>query len=111
MSQIIHRNLRVDPPIAAAGRGIFLYDSAGREIIDGSGGAAVACLGHGHPKIIAAMKEQIDKICYAHTSLFSCDSAERLADQMVGHAPGGLTHGHPKCRLGGMKPAPASEWC
>ncbi len=94
MSQIIHRNLRQDPPIAASGRGIFLYDSAGREIIDGSGGAAVACLGHGHPKVIAAMKAQIDKLCYAHTSLFSCESAETLAHMMVGHAPGDLTHAY-----------------
>ena len=94
MSHIVHRSLRSDPPIAVRGSGIFLYDAAGREIIDGSGGAAVACLGHGHPKVTAAMKAQIDKICYAHTSLFSCESAEQLADMMVGHAPGGLTHAY-----------------
>ncbi|MDB5314211.1 MAG: hypothetical protein JWO24_55 [Rhodospirillales bacterium] len=94
MSHIVHRNLRSDPPLAISGEGIILRDAAGREIIDGSGGAAVACLGHGHPKVIEAMKAQIDRLCYAHTSLFSCDSAERLADQMVGHAPGGLTHAY-----------------
>lgn len=94
MSHIVHRSLRTDPPIAVRGEGILLYDADGREIIDGSGGAAVACLGHGHPKVIAAMKAQIDRICYAHTSLFSCESAEQLADLMVGHAPGGLTHAY-----------------
>ena len=31
----------------------------GRKIIDGSGGAAVACLGHGHPRINAAIAEQL----------------------------------------------------
>ena len=94
MSHIVHRSLQTAPPIAKRGSGIYLYDADGREIIDGSGGAAVACLGHGHPKVIEAMKAQIDTICYAHTSLFSCESAEQLADMMVGHAPGGLTHAY-----------------
>lgn len=94
MSHVIHRSLRGDPPIAARGSGIYLYDAAGREIIDGSGGAAVACLGHGHPKVLEAMKAQIEKVCYAHTGFFSCESAEMLADMMVGHAPGGLTHAY-----------------
>jgi adenosylmethionine-8-amino-7-oxononanoate aminotransferase len=94
MSHLVHRSLRADPPIAVRGQGIYLYDQAGREIIDGSGGAAVACLGHGHPKVIGAIKAQLDKLAYAHTALFSCESAEELADMMVGHAPGGLTHAY-----------------
>ncbi|MCO6416826.1 aspartate aminotransferase family protein [Siccirubricoccus sp. KC 17139] len=94
MSHLVHRSLRSDPPLAVRGEGIFLYDADGRQIIDGSGGAAVACLGHGHPKVIAAIKAQLDKLAYAHTALFSCDSAEALADVMVGHAPGGLTHAY-----------------
>ncbi|HYI83675.1 MAG TPA: aspartate aminotransferase family protein [Acetobacteraceae bacterium] len=91
MSRIIHRSLKADPPLALRGEGIHLYDEAGRAIIDGSGGAAVACLGHGHARVIAAIKAQLDRLAYAHTSLFSCESAERLADALVGHAPGGLT--------------------
>lgn len=94
MSHLVHRSLRSDPPLAVSGQGIYLRDAAGHQIIDGSGGAAVACLGHGHPRVIAAMKAQIDTLCYAHTSLFSCESAERLADKLVGHAPGGLTHAY-----------------
>jgi adenosylmethionine-8-amino-7-oxononanoate aminotransferase len=94
MSHIVHRSLRSDPPIAVSGHGLILRDANGHEVIDGSGGAAVACLGHGHPKVLAAMKAQIDKLCYAHTALYSCESAEELADIMVGHAPGGLTHAY-----------------
>jgi adenosylmethionine-8-amino-7-oxononanoate aminotransferase len=94
MSHVIHRSLRSDPPVAVSGQGIWLRDAAGHEVIDGSGGAAVACLGHSHPKVLAAMKAQIDKLCYAHTALFSCESAERLADIMVGDTPGGLTHAY-----------------
>ena len=93
MSHIIHRALRADPPpLALRGEGIHLYDEAGRAVIDGSGGAAVACLGHGHPRVVAAIKAQLDKLAYAHTGLFSCESAEKLAEALVGRAPGGLTH-------------------
>ena len=94
MSHVVHRSLRQDPPIAVRGEGIYLYDRDGHQIIDGSGGAAVACLGHGNARVIAAIKAQLDQLSYAHTALFSCESAERLADIMVGHAPGGLTHAY-----------------
>jgi adenosylmethionine-8-amino-7-oxononanoate aminotransferase len=90
MSRIVHRDLREAPPIAVRGEGIRLYDAHGRAVIDGSGGAAVACLGHGHPRVLAAMREQLELLTYAHTSVFSCDSAERLAEMLVGHKPGGL---------------------
>jgi len=94
MTRIVHRNLREAPPMAISGRGIWLRDASGHEVIDGSGGAAVACLGHGHPHVLAAMKAQIDRLCYAHTSLFTSEPAERLAELLVGHAPGGLTHAY-----------------
>lgn len=93
-SHLVHRSLRADPPVALHGEGIWITGKDGHRVIDGSGGAAVACLGHGHPRVIAAMKRQIDELCYAHTALYSCESAERLADMMVGHAPGGLTHAY-----------------
>lgn len=92
MSRLIQRSLHQDPPIALRGEGIFLHDSNGRTIIDGSGGAAVACLGHGHPRVLAAMRAQMERLCYAHTSLYSCESAERLADLVLRDEPGGLTH-------------------
>lgn len=94
MSNLVHRNLKIDPPIAISGQGIWLRESSGHEVIDGSGGAAVACLGHGHPHVLAAMRAQLEKLTYAHTALFSCESAEALADKLVGHAPGGLTHAY-----------------
>ena len=83
MSHIVHRNLLKDPPIAVSGQGIWLRDSTGHDVIDGSGGAAVACLGHGHPHVVSAMKAQIDRLCYAHTALFSAGSAEKLAEVLV----------------------------
>jgi adenosylmethionine-8-amino-7-oxononanoate aminotransferase len=94
MSHLVHRNLKVAPPVAVSGQGIWLTESTGHAVMDGSGGAAVACLGHGHPHVLGAMQAQLGKLTYAHTALFSCESAERLADMLVGHAPGGLTHAY-----------------
>src|SRR6266567_6252343 len=92
MSRILHRQLRGTLPRAAGGHGIFIVDTAGKRYIDASGGAAVSCLGHGHPDVVRAMHEQIDKIAYAHTSFFSTPVAEELADHLVGHAPAGMSH-------------------
>jgi len=93
-SHLVHRNLTEAPPIAVSGQGIWLREAGGHEVMDGSGGAAVACLGHGHPHVLEAMRRQLGQLTYAHTALFSCESAERLADKLVGHAPGGLTHAY-----------------
>jgi adenosylmethionine-8-amino-7-oxononanoate aminotransferase len=84
--------LHSTPPVAVAGRGVFLIDAAGNEYLDASGGAAVSCLGHGHPAVIAAMHAQIDRLAYAHTSFFTSEPAEALASQLVRTAPAGLEH-------------------
>jgi len=99
MSHLVHRNLKLAPPVAISGQGIWLREAGGHAVMDGSGGAAVACLGHGHPHVLEAMRAQLGQLTYAHTALFSCESAERLADRLVGHAPGkerggGLTHAY-----------------
>jgi adenosylmethionine-8-amino-7-oxononanoate aminotransferase len=92
MSKVIHRSLTAVPPVAVAGRGIELVDASGRRYIDASGGAAVSCLGHGHPDVIAAMHAQLDRIPYAHTGFFTTEVSEKLADHLVAHAPEGLDH-------------------
>lgn len=94
MTHLVHRNLRVVAPAAISGQGIWLTGADGHRVIDGSGGAAVACLGHGHPHVLAAMHRQLDRLTYAHTSLFTNEAAEALADMLVGHSPGGLTHAY-----------------
>jgi adenosylmethionine-8-amino-7-oxononanoate aminotransferase len=92
MSRILHRSLAADPPLAARGEGIFLYADDGRAIIDGSGGAAVACLGHGNARVNAAIAAQLARVAYVHTALFSNAAAEELADVLLADEPGGLTH-------------------
>jgi len=91
-SHILHRQLRGQYPLAARAQGCFIEDAEGRRYLDASGGAAVSCLGHGHPDVLAAMHAQIDKIAYAHTSFFSTQVAEELADALIGDAPAGMSH-------------------
>jgi len=90
MTHIIHRHLHVTPPVAVSGEGVFLTDAAGHQYIDACGGAAVSCLGHGHPDVRAAMHAQIDRLAYAHTSFFTTEAAEALADQLARTAPDGM---------------------
>ena len=92
MSHILHRQIAGTLPVAAGGSGIEIVDVEGRRYLDASGGAAVSCLGHGHPAVAAAMREQLDKIAYAHTSFFTTDVAEKLADRLIEGAPEGISH-------------------
>ncbi len=90
MSHVFHRNLRNEYPVAVRGEGPFIYDKNGKRYIDGSGGAAVSCLGHNHPAVIAAITEQLGKLPYVSNSFFSTDPMEKLADTLIADAPDGL---------------------
>ena len=92
MTHVLHRQIGHDYPVATSGRGIFIRDAAGKDYIDASGGAAVSCLGHSHPDVLAAMRAQLDQLEYAHTSFFTTRVAEELADDLVAHAPRGIDH-------------------
>jgi adenosylmethionine-8-amino-7-oxononanoate aminotransferase len=95
MTHILHRTLRHHGmPVAVGTDGVHLIDSEGRGYIDASGGAAVSCLGHGHPEVLQAMHAQIDRVAYAHTSFFTTEVAERLADTLVASAPSGTSHAY-----------------
>ncbi|NWG74464.1 MAG: aspartate aminotransferase family protein [Rubrivivax sp.] len=94
MTHVLHRQLHASLPVAVGGDGCWLVDRDGRRYLDASGGAAVSCLGHAHPDVIAAMHAQIDRIAYAHTSFFTTEVAEQLADHLVAHAPAGTSHAY-----------------
>jgi adenosylmethionine-8-amino-7-oxononanoate aminotransferase len=91
-SRVLHRSLRKTPPKAIGGEGVWLIAEDGRRILDGSGGAAVSCLGHQHPRVLEAMARQASQLAYAHTGFFSSEPAEALAEHLVGHEPGGLAY-------------------
>lgn len=92
MTKILHRSIGTDLPRAAFGRGVTITDAAGHSYIDGSGGAAVSCLGHDQAEVLEAMRAQMDQIAYAHTSFFTTDVAEELAERLVALAPAPLDY-------------------
>jgi adenosylmethionine-8-amino-7-oxononanoate aminotransferase len=92
MTRILHRQIGPAYPVAETGSGCIIRDETGREYIDASGGAAVSCLGHSHPAVLQAMHEQLDKLAYAHTSFFTTRVAEELGEDLVAHAPPGISH-------------------
>ncbi len=94
MTRVFHRQLRQTYPVAVAGDGPYLIDADGKRYLDGSGGAAVSCLGHGHPAVVAAVREQVGKLAYAHTSFLTSEPAEALADDLVAHGPAGIEYAY-----------------
>jgi adenosylmethionine-8-amino-7-oxononanoate aminotransferase len=87
---VFHRSTSTCPPVAVRGEGIYVIDADGRRYIDACGGAAVSCLGHGHPQVIAAMAAQSASLEYVHTGFFTTAAAEELAAAIADQSPGSL---------------------
>ncbi|HEX7718526.1 MAG TPA: aminotransferase class III-fold pyridoxal phosphate-dependent enzyme, partial [Woeseiaceae bacterium] len=66
-------------PRIARAEGIYLWDSTGKRYIDGSSGPMVSNIGHSNPRVLAAMKRQMDKATFAYRLHFENDAAEDLA--------------------------------
>ena len=90
MSHVFHRQPKQAYPIAVRGEGIEIIDRDGKRYLDASGGAAVSCLGHSHPRVIAAIQAQAARLAYAHSSFFTSEPAEALADHLIERAPAGI---------------------
>ena len=90
MSHVFPRHTKANLPTATRAQGCYIYDSTGKAYLDGSGGAAVSCLGHGDKEVIAAIAAQSEALAFAHTGFFTSEPAEELADLLIRHAPGDL---------------------
>jgi adenosylmethionine-8-amino-7-oxononanoate aminotransferase len=90
MSHVFYRQPKHPYPVAVRGQGIEIVDRDGNRYLDASGGAAVSCLGHDHPRVIEAIRNQIARLAYAHTSFFTSEPAEALADHLIERAPEGI---------------------
>lgn len=95
MTHIFHRNIHHQLPEAVSAQGLVIRDRSGKEYLDACGGAAVSCLGHGHPEVMEAMRAQMQQVDYAHTSFFTTPVAEELAHLLAAHAPQGMQHVYP----------------
>ena len=67
-------------PKIAYGKGSYLFDTDGRRYIDGSGGPAVFCLGHGNEEVNQAIKDQLDRIAHGYRYTFTSDPMEQLTE-------------------------------
>ncbi len=93
MSAVLHRDFHTPPRTVARGDEAYLIDVSGRRYLDASGGAAVSCLGHSHPAVIAAVQNQVATLPYAHSGFFTNTPAEQLAEFLVARAPAGFGAG------------------
>jgi adenosylmethionine-8-amino-7-oxononanoate aminotransferase len=87
---VFPRHTKADLPIAVGGDGPFIIDADGKRYLDACGGAAVSCLGHSDEKLKAALHQQVDRLAYAHTSFFTTDPAEELAERLANLSPDDL---------------------
>ena len=87
MTRVLHRNPRQDYLCAVRGEGAYLFDRDGKRYLDASGGAAVSCLGHSDGKVIEAIQRQLERLPFAHTSFFTNEPMEALAEALIARAP------------------------
>jgi adenosylmethionine-8-amino-7-oxononanoate aminotransferase len=90
-SHVFYRKLNVELPTIVRGKGVYLYDAQGKRYLDGSGGAMVACVGHGVDEIADAIGAQARTIAYVNGTAFTNEPVELLADLLAEHAPPGIT--------------------
>lgn len=78
-SAVFYRAPSQPYPVAVSARGMTITDATGKDYLDLSGGAAVSCLGHGHPDVVAAIQRQVETLAFAHTAFFTNEPQEKLA--------------------------------
>jgi adenosylmethionine-8-amino-7-oxononanoate aminotransferase len=79
-------------PMAVSAKGARIFDEAGLDYIDASSGPLAVTLGHGHPRVLAAIAEQFSAVDYVHRTQFRNSAAERLAGLVTERLGGGLDH-------------------
>lgn len=81
---------RLRRPLIDRAEGIYLWDVTGRRYIDGSSGAMVCNIGHSNPRVLAAMRAQMERATFAYRLHFENEPAEELARELAARMPAGL---------------------
>ena len=89
MTKIFPRHSKWQTPVAVGGEGCYLIDATGKRYLN-VGDAAVSCLGHGDAEVTQAIKDQLDKLAFAHSGFLTSEPAEELAELLIKHAPDGI---------------------
>lgn len=77
-------------PLLDHAEGVYIWDVHGKRYIDGSSGAMVANIGHSNPRVLDAMRAQMDKATFGYRLHFENEPAEALARDVAGLMPAGL---------------------
>ena len=78
-------------PKVVHAKGVWLTDAAGKRYIDGSGGPAVYCIGHGNEEVNAAIMDQLSRIAHGYRYNFTTDALEELTEIIRAQCVGSLT--------------------
>lgn len=77
-------------PLLDRAEGVYLWDVAGKRYLDGSSGAMVSNIGHSNPRVLAAMRAQMEKSTFGYRLHFENGPAEELASLVAALMPEGL---------------------
>ena len=83
-SALVQNYARIDVAFER-GEGAYLYANDGRRFLDFASGIGVTSLGHAHPEVTKALKDQADKVWHV-SNLYNIDPQTRLAERLVAHS-------------------------
>ena len=82
----------VDPLVVVRAEGVRLHDLDGRVYLDGNASWWTSTLGHGHPRLVEALRRQSEVLCHTALAGIAHEPASELAEELCAVAPEGLEH-------------------
>ena len=81
---------RARRPVLAEAHGVYMWDVDGRRYLDGSSGAMVSNIGHSNPRVLDAMRRQMEKSTFGYRLHFETEASEQLATRVASLSPEGM---------------------
>lgn len=83
---VLNSDLEAVLPVVRHGKGVYVWDTAGKRYLDGASGAVAAPLGHAHPNLVRTVAAQAAKISHVYRGTFANEPAEALARSLTARA-------------------------
>lgn len=93
-SAVLHRHLLHEFRPLERAEGNYLILENGQKIFDASGGAAVACIGHGNPRVVKAAMKQMSDAAYCATVFYTSRVCEQLCQFLVDSTDGHMARAY-----------------
>jgi adenosylmethionine-8-amino-7-oxononanoate aminotransferase len=81
-----------DPLVIERAEGSRLFDADGKSYVDGNASWWTALLGHNHPRLVRALREQAERLCHTSLAGVTHEPAARFAEAIAERCPAGLHH-------------------